>query len=69
MKNRFAHFLVARSKIILIIFIILALGCAALIPLVNINYDMTEYLPADSAMRHGLDLMDAEFSDEDSSSL
>ena len=69
MKNRFAHFLVARSKIILIIFIILALGCAALIPFVNINYDMTEYLPADSAMRHGLDLMEAEFRDEDSSSL
>ena len=53
----------------MIIFIILALGCVALIPLVNINYDMTEYLPADSAMRHGLDLMDAEFADEDSSSL
>ena len=34
----------------MIIFIILALGCAALIPLVNINYDMTEYLPADETL-------------------
>ena len=69
MKQRFAHFLVARSRIILIIFIALALGCAALIPLVNINKDMTKYLPKDSAMRHGLDLMKAEFGDETSSNL
>ena len=69
MKERFAHFIVARSKAILIIFIILALGCGALIPLVNVNKDMTKYLPKDSAMRHGLDLMKVEFGDENSSSL
>ena len=69
MKQRFAHFLVAHSRVILIIFILLALGCAALIPMVNINKDMTKYLPKDSAMRHGLDLMRAEFGDETSSNL
>ena len=69
MKQRFARFIVAHSKIILIIFIVLALGCGALIPFVNINKDMTKYLPKDSAMRHGLDLMKAEFGDETSSSL
>ena len=53
----------------MIIFIILALGCGALIPFVNINKDMTKYLPKDSEMRHGLDLMKAEFGDETSSSL
>ncbi len=69
MKQQFAHFIVAHSKAILIIFIILSLGCGALIPFVNINKDMTKYLPKDSEMRHGLDLMKAEFGDETSSTL
>ena len=69
MKERFAHFIVAHSKAILIVFIVLALGCGGLIPFVNINKDMTKYLPKDSAMRHGLDLMKAEFGDENSSNL
>ena len=69
MKQRFAQFIVAHSKTILIIFIVLALGCGALIPFVNVNKDMTKYLPKDSAMRHGLDLMKTEFGDENSSDL
>jgi len=69
MKQRFARFIVAHSKTILIISIILALGCGGLIPFVNVNKDMTKYLPKDSAMRHGLDLMKAEFGDENSSDL
>ena len=69
MKERFSRFLVARSRVILIIFVLLALGCAALIPQVNINQDMTKYLPKDSAMRHGLDLMRTEFGSEESSTL
>lgn len=69
MKDRLARFIVAHSRLILIAFIVLALGCGALIPFVNINKDMTKYLPKDSAMRHGLDLMKAEFGDETSSTL
>lgn len=69
MKERFARFIVAHSKTILIIFIVLALGCGGLIPLVHINKDMTKYLPKDSSMRHGLDLMKADFGDENSSNL
>ncbi|MBQ9015004.1 MAG: hypothetical protein IJ109_02690 [Firmicutes bacterium] len=69
MKERFASFLVAYNRIILIIFIVLALACSALIPFVNINKDMTKYLPADSDMRRGLDLMEAEFGREDASTL
>ena len=53
MKERFAAFLVAHNRIILIIFIVLALACSALIPLVNVNKDMTQYLPTDSDMRRG----------------
>ena len=69
MKNKFAEFLVTKSRIILIISIILALGFGVIIPFVNVNKDMTKYLPADSSMRHGLDLMEAEFGKEDSSTL
>ncbi|MBQ9060937.1 MAG: MMPL family transporter [Firmicutes bacterium] len=69
MKEGFAAFLVAHNRLILIIFIILALTCSALIPFVNINKDMTKYLPAGSDMRRGLDLMEAEFGKEDSSTL
>ena len=69
MKERFGRFLVARRKTILIIFIALALGCAFLIPMVNVNKDMTKYLPEDSSMRQGLDLMRAEFGDENASTL
>ena len=69
MKERFAAFLVAKSKAILMVFIVLALICAALIPKVNVNRDMTKYLPRDSDMRHGMDLMETEFGSETSSSL
>lgn len=69
MKDKFAEFLVTKSRIILIISIILALGFGVIIPFVNVNKDMTKYLPADSSMRHGLDLMEAEFGKEDSSTL
>ncbi len=69
MKARFAAFLVAHSKLILVIFIILALCCGMLIPFVHVNEDMTKYLPKDSSMRHGLDLMEAEFGEESSSNL
>ena len=61
--------MVAHSKKILILFVILALGCAMLIPMVNVNKDMTKYLPDDSSMRQGLDLMRTEFGDDNSSSL
>ena len=69
MKDRFAAFLVKNNRLILIIFILLALASSALIPFVNINKDMTKYLPADSDMRRGLDLMEAEFGKEESSTL
>ena len=69
MKERFAGFLVTNNRIILIIFIVLALACGALIPFVNVNRDMTKYLPDDSSMRLGLDLMEAEFGEEESSTL
>ena len=69
MKERFASFLVEKSRMILILFIVLAVGCGALIPFVSVNRDMTKYLPDESSMSQGLDIMRAEFGDEDSSEL
>ena len=40
---------------------LITVGCLFLIPRVNINMDMTKYLPEDSSMRQGLDIMDKEF--------
>ena len=39
----------------------LAIVCAVLSLQVKVNYDMTRYLPDDSAMKKGMDVMAAEF--------
>ncbi|MCF0177879.1 MAG: MMPL family transporter [Bacteroidales bacterium] len=41
--------------------LLLAAICVGLIPLVNVNSDMTKYLPDDSQMKHGLDIIENEF--------
>ena len=47
------------------LFCMLALSavCGILIPKVNVNSDMTRYLPDDSQMKQGLDIVTAEFGD------
>ena len=40
---------------------LLSIACAALIPFVNVNSDMTKYLPDDSPMKHGIDVLKDEF--------
>ena len=47
----------------------MAVGFAALIPFVNVNHDTTKYLPDDSSMKKGMDLMKAEFGKESSCNL
>lgn len=61
--KRFADFIVEKRIILLIAFIIIAGFCGFLIPKVGINRDMTKYLPDDSSMKIGMDLMDEEFAD------
>ena len=48
-------------KVILALMIILCVGCALLIPSVEINTDMTKYLPDDSSMKQGVDVMMEDF--------
>lgn len=59
--KKFADFIVEKRILLLIAFIIIAGFCGFLIPKVGINRDMTKYLPDDSSMKMGMDLMDVEF--------
>lgn len=59
--KKLADFIVEKRKIILIVFVLLALCCAWLSTKVSVNTDMTKYLPNDSPTKIGLEIMDAEF--------
>ena len=52
------------SKAVVIIFVVLALVCAALIPSVTTNYNMLDYLPADASSTVAIDVMAAEFTED-----
>ncbi len=54
-------FIVDRSKVIEKIFAVLLLISAACFPLIEINYDLSEYLPSDMPSKQGISLMEEEF--------
>lgn len=64
-----ASFLVEKRRIFLCFFLILAAVSVLLVGQVRINYDLTQYLPENSHMRQGIQLMEQEFGKEYSSSL
>lgn len=49
------------KKIIIIVFILLAFFCMFFKQLVSVNYDMNDYLPADSISTQALNIMEEEF--------
>lgn len=59
--KKLADFLVKRRYVILPVFLALALLSAFFMGKIHVNYDMTEYLPEDSAMSQGMKLMEQEF--------
>lgn len=67
--KRITDFIVQQRNIILIIFVALAGLSAAVMGRVEINRDMTAYLPETSELKNGLDVMDEEFEPEKTSSL
>ena len=67
--NKAANFLVGKRKILLCLFLALMTASLFLMDQVRINYDLTEYLPADSHMKQGIGLMEQEFGHTDSSRL
>jgi predicted RND superfamily exporter protein len=66
--KKIANFIVEKSKIIIAFFIILSLICAFLSQKVVINNDITKYLPSDSETRIGMDKMEDDFEEEETSS-
>ncbi|MCD8205374.1 MAG: MMPL family transporter [Clostridia bacterium] len=59
--KKFAAFLTKHRVCIFIVTVVVAVACTVLMPFVNINEDMTSYLPSSSNMRQGLDIMEDEF--------
>ncbi len=64
-----ASFLVEKRRFFLCVFLLLAAVSLLVMSRVRINYDLTEYLPADSRMKQGIRLMEQEFGRESSSQL
>ncbi|NLB29206.1 MAG: MMPL family transporter [Clostridiales bacterium] len=52
------------NKIVVIIFAVLTLVCTALIPLVNTNYNMLDYLPEDVSSTIAIEIMADEFTED-----
>ncbi|MBR3106641.1 MAG: MMPL family transporter [Clostridia bacterium] len=59
--KKVSSLIVSRRYWILGLMIALSVLCAVLFLHVKVNYDMTKYLPDDSAMKIGMDVMEAEF--------
>lgn len=59
--KKVVDFLTNKRLLIFIITIILAIGSGIAMLFVNINKDMTKYLPEDSQMKQGMDIMENEF--------
>ena len=61
--QKIAAFIVKKRKLLLVVMLILAGVCAALMPFVGVNTDMTKYLPDSSQMKIGMDHMNEAFPD------
>lgn len=45
----------------MLVTVVLAIACGLMLPHVNVNSDMTKYLPSDSRMREGLEIITSDF--------
>ena len=59
--KKFTAFLVEKRIWLFGATIVLAIACAVLMKSVTINEDLTQYLPDDSQMKRGLDIMESQF--------
>ena len=67
--RKVTDFIIEKRNYVLTIFIILSVVSLYLSTKVNINYDLTEYLPSTSETRIGMDIMNDEFPELDTSAL
>ena len=59
--KKISNFLVEKRLWFFIITVIVAIACVVLMEFVTVNEDMSQYLPEDSDMRAGLEIMNSEF--------
>ncbi|MDL2287024.1 MMPL family transporter [Eubacteriales bacterium OttesenSCG-928-G02] len=59
--KKLSNFIVEKRKILLILFTVLAIAGGILMNFVDINYDLTSYLPEDSNAKKGMEIMSDEF--------
>lgn len=62
MIEKLAKFIVQKRNQIGIVFIVLIIISLLLIPKVNINYDLSEYVPDDEKAKQGMNIVEEEFS-------
>ncbi len=67
--KKITSFIIDKRYFILAIFIVFSIICAININKVNINYEISKYLPSDSETRIGLDIMEQKFQELKSSNL
>lgn len=67
--KKITNFIVDKRKMILVIFVILSCFCLYLSSNVNINSDISKYLPKSSETKIGKEIMDKEFTEQKSSYL
>lgn len=67
--KKLANFIVDKRYFVLMLFLCITGFCIFLSTKVNINYNITEYLPKDSETRLGMNLMNKQFKKEKSSNL
>ncbi len=61
MVNKFFSGLIKRKVAVPALFTVLVIVCAAMLPLVTVNYDMANYLPADAGTSRAIKVAQAEF--------
>lgn len=59
--RKLAEFIVKKRYMVLAVLVLVTVFSAFMIPKVNIIMNMSEYLPDDSSMRKGIDIMEHEF--------
>ena len=59
--EKFYRFITAKPKLVVVIFLFLAVICGLMQTGVGVNYDMTDYLPPDSPSTIAIDVMNEEY--------
>ncbi len=65
MIRKASEFVVNHRVFFVVLLLVIALVCGVLMLQVDVNYDMTKYLPNDSSMKIGLDIMNSDFPAEE----